>query len=116
PVPYLSVHIVGEPVNTVAFHPTDVAGGDFIVQLLDGIKVLVGKIVPYFTVGVKTADIDIITLVQLVEDVFRDPVVPPLLEIFVFKFIETNTGMGHNEHPHHENKDGHQGSTYKIRS
>src|SRR5690606_38743179 len=114
PIADLAVDVIGEPIAAVGLHPADVAGRDLIVEFLNGIKVLIGEVVSYFSIGVKTAHIDIIRSVQLVEDVLGDPVLPALFKVFVLKFIEPYTGMGHDEHAHHKDQDGHQGRPDQV--
>src|SRR5690606_35801105 len=114
PVTDLSVHIIGEPIGAVGLHPTDVAGRYLEVQLLDGIKMFIGEVIADLPVGVKTAHIDIVRPVQLVEYVLGHPVLPALFKVFVLKFVKADTGMWHDELPHHKDKDGHQGGPDQV--
>ena len=74
------------------------------------------EVVPYFSVRVKTAHVDIITFIELIKNVTSDPILSSFFEVLVLKFIESNTRMRYDKHPHHKNENSHQSSPNQIGS
>ena len=66
---------------------------------------LEGEIIPSLPGWIKTADINEIVFIQLIEYIASNPILFSLFKIFKFKLIEPLAGVGHYEHPHNEHDD-----------